>query len=353
MSRALVIVKRQRGFNLVELMVAMGLSLVLLAGALSILYSSKVTNAENERIGRLQEAGRTVVELILRDARASGFVGCARPQPSYFSNLLNNPTSLLWNVDVSMQGFETTRSGTGWTPALPALVRTSNGTAPTAGSDILALRTAREGLPVFRLASPLMNRGDPLDIRRDTNETIAVGSTLVVGDCSGASAFAVTSFAPVGADRATVGHAQGALNSRGSLGHSYRSGALVTPIDTVIYFVAPSESGEGPSLWRIVGNNTAQELVEGVENIQVLYGTGGGGLNAISYDTAAVVDASPRGWNDVVSLSISVLIRSPGETNLERDQRSYQLLDQTIPAAGDRRQRSVFTTTVTLRNRSS
>src|SRR3954469_23187977 len=105
------------GFSLVELMVALTLSLILMAGALSILYSTKLTSAENERIARVQEAGRTAFELIMQDARAAGYVGCARPMmdkstnppTSTFSNGLTS-TALLWNFGQSVYGFEATSS---------------------------------------------------------------------------------------------------------------------------------------------------------------------------------------------------------------------------------------------------
>jgi prepilin-type N-terminal cleavage/methylation domain-containing protein len=74
-----MIMSHQRGFSLVELMVALTLSLVLMAGALSVLYSSRLSYRENDRIARLQEAGRTAVELLLRDARPAGYIGCSRP----------------------------------------------------------------------------------------------------------------------------------------------------------------------------------------------------------------------------------------------------------------------------------
>src|SRR5262249_54073268 len=67
------------GFSLVELMVALTLSLILTAGALSILYSTKLTSAENERVARIQEAARTAFELIKQDSRASGYAGFSRP----------------------------------------------------------------------------------------------------------------------------------------------------------------------------------------------------------------------------------------------------------------------------------
>ena len=56
---------RQRGFSIVESMVAITLSLIVLSGVLAVMYSSKVTYNENERVGRLQENARTAVELIL------------------------------------------------------------------------------------------------------------------------------------------------------------------------------------------------------------------------------------------------------------------------------------------------
>ena len=51
-----------RGFSLVELMVAMTLESHPARWRLSVLYSSKVTYNENERVGRLQESGRAAVE---------------------------------------------------------------------------------------------------------------------------------------------------------------------------------------------------------------------------------------------------------------------------------------------------
>ena len=128
----------------------MTLSLILLAGALSILYSTKLTSAENERVARIQEAGRTALELIRQDARASGYVGCSRPHNAsygctYTTTGLSSNT-LLWDFSKPVYGFEAT--GGAWTPALDAAIPASP--APAAGSDVLVLRTARAGSPMFR-----------------------------------------------------------------------------------------------------------------------------------------------------------------------------------------------------------
>lgn len=343
--------RHARGFSLVELMVAMTLSLVLLAGALSILYSSKVTYAENDRIARLQEAGRTVVELILRDARAAGFQGCSRPgtlvTPA-ITNVLNNPTGLLWNLERPMLGYD--GSSGGWSPALPAEI-----TNPTADSDIIVLRTVREGTPSFQLRTTPTGMNDPLTVARGQDVDLPVGSTLVINDCQGASIFAVSSFTPVNGTTATIEHAAGGTpgNASASLGRVYQENARLTQLDSVIYYVRDSGTGLGPALWRKIGNDPEEELIEGVENLQFLYGVDtNADLLADRYDTAAQV-AAANNWPNVISLTMAVLIRSENETNLEQDNRTYNMLTQIKGPFNDRRQRSLFITTVTLRNRTT
>ena len=109
----------QRGFSIVELMVAVTLSMILMAGVLSIFASSKVTYLSNEKVARLQENGRMALDLIVRDIRASGYMGCAKAVP--FNTTLNTPTALRWDYSRPMQGFESTGAGS-WSPALTTAV---------------------------------------------------------------------------------------------------------------------------------------------------------------------------------------------------------------------------------------
>jgi type IV pilus assembly protein PilW len=329
---------RQKGFSLVELMVAMTLSLVLLAGALSILYSTKVTNTENERLARLQENGRAVVELMLRDARASGYRGCSRPSGTIrFDNDLPNPTNVLWNFEEPMRGYDA--GGGGWSPGVDAgLVPAA--TPPTAGSDILALRTTRQGTPVFRLSSVMANSGSPLSLDGPAGASLPAGSTVIITDCAGSSAFAVNTFA-AGAP-ATLTHA--------ALAREFALNAQVVQMDTVAYYVSDSTSGLGPALWRRIGAANPQLLIEGVQNLQVLYGEDlNNDLLADDYRAANAV----TNWGNVVALTLAVLIQSEGEANLDVDTRTYTLLSpgNDFGPFNDRRQRAVFTTTATLRNR--
>jgi type IV pilus assembly protein PilW len=339
----------QRGFSVVELMIAMTLSLLLMAGALAILQSSKMTYNENDRLARLQEAGRTVVELMLRDARPAGFLGCSRPlNGDEFANGLNNSNSLLWNFAQPAFGFEAT--GGAWSPALDALVPNA-----TVGSDVLVLRTSRQGQPVFRINTPVTNTAAVIQVDSDPGAAIAADTPMIIGDCEGSSVFMATSYNALSATTGEISHAiavgGGDGNTSADLTRGFVLGAQVMPVQTVVYYVRPSDAGTGPALWQRVGTTAPQELVDGVQNLQVRFGVDtDNNLQADVYQTADAVNAA-NNWPRVVSVEVAVLVQSPQETGPEKDSRTYNLLGTNLGPFNDRRQRAVFTTTVVLRNR--
>jgi type IV pilus assembly protein PilW len=370
---------RQAAFSLVELMVAMTLSLILVAGALSIIYSTRLTTAENERVARIQEAGRTAFELIMQDARATGYVGCTHqhtdnstiPPVSNVNTGLNS-TTLLWNFKQPVYGFEA--GAAAWTPALDAAIPATSPT-PTAGNDILVLRTARPGAPTFRtraaIPSPILTGDSPIPVDRDPSLSLTPGTPAIISDCNNAAIFVVTGFAGAGAT-ASISHAQGGapvgnvdafLNPKA---HSFAAGSLVQPIQTVIYYIASCQAPlDGvvctavtpPALWEIVGGSAPQELIQGVEAMQLRYGvnsTNNANLLADQYLTASDIDGLSL-WGSVVSVNLAVLVRSIDEYGQDKDTRTYQLLGGgaqggTYGPFNDRRSRSVFTTTITFRN---
>jgi type IV pilus assembly protein PilW len=335
--------RTQRGFSLVELMVAMTLSLLLLAGALSILQTSKVGYAENDRLARLQEAGRTVMELVLRDVRGSGFTGCARPiQGGDFANdIAGGPASLLWNFAQPVNGYEV--GG-----AAPALHADLADVSPALNSDILVVRTARQGQATFRTTAELLSAGvSPLQVARGSNASIAAGTPLVIADCRGASAFMATGFTGAG-DTAEISYSGQAAG--GSLTRGFDIGASVTPVQTVVYYVGASTSGNGPALWQKVGSAAPTELIEGTENLQFLYGID---TNADRIPDQYVAANAVTNWNNVVSLQMAVLTRSDTEYGTETDRRTFSMLGTNVGPFNDRRQRSLYTTTIVLRNRAN
>ncbi|TRO15274.1 hypothetical protein EQ836_10875 [Ectopseudomonas mendocina] len=68
---------KQRGLSIVELLVALVISMLLLTGVVQVFFSSKQTYASNEAASRLQENGRFALEFIAQSARHAGYVEAA------------------------------------------------------------------------------------------------------------------------------------------------------------------------------------------------------------------------------------------------------------------------------------
>ncbi len=97
----------------------------------------------------------------------------------------------------------------------------------------------------------------------------------------------------------------------------------------------------------------AERLIDGVENMQILYGEDTNGNRVPNaYQTAINV----VNWANVVSVKIAVLFATPDEDfSAPLNPDTYTLLDvagiDPTPAVDDRRRRKVVEATISLRNR--
>ena len=66
-------IPRQKGISLIEIMVALTISLVLLAGLIQVFVSSKKTYQVQNSVGRLQENGRFALDILTRNLRQAGY----------------------------------------------------------------------------------------------------------------------------------------------------------------------------------------------------------------------------------------------------------------------------------------
>ncbi|WP_039959708.1 PilW family protein, partial [endosymbiont of Riftia pachyptila] len=78
-----------QGLTLVELMIALVLSLLLMSGAISIFMSSKQTFKLEENVSRIQESMRYVASRFINDFAGGGFYGCAQSSKDGNSNVTN------------------------------------------------------------------------------------------------------------------------------------------------------------------------------------------------------------------------------------------------------------------------
>ncbi len=342
--------RTQSGMSLVELMVAMALAVLLLAGVLSIFQSSKVTYLTNEKTARLQENGRLALELMVHDLRSAGYGGCVLE--TIFTNTLVGTTDVLWNYAQPVQGFESLGDGD-YAPALPASLQPALDDAPpVVESDVIVVRMPVRDRPAMTVQADLASVTDNPQVLASSGP-VAAGQIMLISDCQASTVFQATGW-NAGAPNGSVLHAAGGAgpgNATADLGFQYQAGARLLPLETVAYWVG--NDGTGPALWRSIGGGAAEMLVEGAQAMQVAYGEDTDADRvANDYFAADEIDD----WDDVISVNLALLIRSE-ESGLEEDVSTYQLLEPALggvtlgPFDDDRRQRMLFTTTAALRNR--
>lgn len=337
--------RRSSGFSLVELMVALVIGLFLMVGVIQLLIGSKQSYRFHDALSRLQENGRFALETMTRDIRMAGYRGCVSPEVP-INNALNTPTAYLWNFDQPIQGFESTAAGA-WTPALDASF-----TSPLAATNVDAI--------TIRGADGLAGQAVLAQGSGTANLQVPVGSfaacdIAVAANCQQATVFQVTGVAGGNLAHAAGGCAPG--NATNDLGQDYVGGE-VAPMSTKNYYIRTGESG-APALWRRMNAAPAQELVEGVERMEIRYGVcQGTELSKRRVNPPYVNANAVANWADVCSVRIDLLLVSLSDRLRTTEQGQTHTIifpadtgTQIVIPAGDRRLRQAFSATVGIRNR--
>jgi type IV pilus assembly protein PilW len=297
---------RERGFSLVELMVAVTIGLMIVAAMLANLQVSSASNRTNARVAEFQTNGRFAIDFLRRELQHSGYAGVS------WVNL----------TDLGATGTTDYGCGVGFAAKITEPISGSNDTNPYSGSCIPAANYARGDILVLRRAG--------LDLIPSTTalsaNTLYFRSEYVRG-----SVF--------------VGPT--------------RPASLQTPVEdhlleTDVYYISPwtnsaTESPQVPALYRMtLGTGpamSAQLIASGIENMQIQYGvTTPGGTR---YYDASTVPATE--WGSVTAVRVWLLARSTtAEPDLSNTS-TYAIGDQSI-TVNDNFQRQVFPLVVQLRN---
>jgi len=263
----MTISKGQAGLSIVELLVALVVSMLLMTGVVQVFLASKQTYASNSAASRLQENGRFALEFIAQSARHAGYVEAA-------------------NVTID--------------PIPRPIIPVASGTTCDAG----------------------------------------LCSSQGVGNASDSVSF---SFQPRLLDGAR----------RDCLGNTSINGSTISDTDVIINRFFITNEGTGTAALACSSRNlsqnspsTSNELVEGIDALQVQYGVGTTG-NVSSYVSADRVN----NWNNVLAIRIAVLANSiEPVTPPPPADRQYVLLDAAPVSFADGKARQIFTTTIKLRN---
>jgi type IV pilus assembly protein PilW len=339
---------RQQGFTLVELMVAVTISLLMLAGLSTLFVSNNHAQMEIERGNRQVENGRYAMQVLTGDLRNAGYYG------EFDASALTMPAALPdpCDTDIGVIG-----------GAIALHVQGYDGANPL---DCLA--DVREGTDIVVVRhTATCAVGDA-----DCDTAAAGGPFLQASTCD--NAFELGSGNVANYFQVSAIDTDLALHKR-DCGATAGSGtaAPIRRLLTHIYFVANnSDDRDGvPTLKRaevISKNGTVSveivPLADGIENMQVEYGldTDNNGV-ADAYTT---VPASANGcgaaacaatnWNSVVAVKVHLLARTPTESAGYQDTKSYTLgltaagQAHTVQATNDKYKRHVFSAMIGLPN---
>jgi type IV pilus assembly protein PilW len=318
----------QKGFSLIELMIAMLLGLLVVAAAGGVFISNKRVYNATETMGRIQENTRVAFELMSRDIREAGGNPCgAATRPI---NMMNQGNNGYWSsFNDGLIGYD---AGT----AAPGLAQGTAVGQRVAGTDVIEVFSAAGG--GIRVTSH-PNPSAELDVI--STGDIVVGDVLLVCNIGRSFIFEVTGLPGTGTK---IGHNSGGgdncsarftlpvpadpedeygcdnpdnnANSYcftpaaggGTCGEDSSVPAFVARATSIRWFVG-NNARQGQSLYRVVMANRSNsntpdtelsrvEVVEGVEDLQVTYLVAG----ATDYVPASGVGD----WSRVVAARLEV-----------------------------------------------
>jgi len=349
---------------LVELLVAMAVSILLILGVSWIYAGSKSLYRVEDNLARMQESGRLAFEYLSRDIRQAGNFGCSALATAYQAGgtaaNCSWPGGAVPTTICTLGGVGCTTVGASQ-PIFGYDGLLSDGSTASTDSDTLFVTLA--GNPCEGTGSSLgavtidkdPPGGDAANIGVNVSGTtltncIKPGDVLIATDCKNSVIFQAcqvnTSGVVVHDTVSNGGCAAPAYgNTCKAWGNNYKGGSLLKLVRNA-YYVKQNADGI-PSLYRKnMATNTEYELVPYVEKFQVQFGVA---ATVDDYPTKYDTANNITDWSLVKSVRVELLIRSPDNQLTTDVQKSY--FNGASITSTDKRLRLVMGSTVGVRNR--
>lgn len=342
-------INTSRGFSLIELMVAMVIGLIILAAVSTVLVNSNKNYNTTDSMARMQENARFAVEFIGRDLRRAGNVGCVGTDAEVRNTVNGYPATggVLLNP---LEGTNNIVASGIWAPsglalALPDMV---------IGTDAVTMRylDMDNKIPIVQ---SMPNESAVLWVTQ--GHGLVVGDIIAVADCSSADIMQLTNVndAGGGSGKDNLVHNAGSTPSPGNstqkLSKKYGTDSAILKTAAHAYFIGQPAGRPNRALFR-TSPAGPQEIVEGIEDMQITYGeaTSGNAFPELYVTADKVVD-----WKNVVSVRVGLLVgtvanTADGQLGADTDSGVYIVNDASITAKSERRIRKVFVSTFQMRN---
>jgi len=340
--------RRDRGFTLVELMVAITLGLFLMIGLISLIVSTVNARAELDKTSRRVDNGRYALELLSEDVQAAGFIG------STGGTAFNLVTPVACPANIPSLGYSGTASPTISSVPMPIYGPT---TVPACINNVMP-GTAM--LVVTRVSTTALPPASATATETYLQMSTCASDTVPFAIASGASAATFT------------------LMTKTCLASAL---APVRKVIQHLYYVSTCNvcgTDSTPTLKMaeyVGGAMTITALAEGIENFQVDYGIDIDGNGAPDCYTSNPTSPPPaeialavcpqtsppydwtigaNNWGNVMALRIHLLARNIEPTSGWSDQKTYDM-GMAVPVVGpfnDQIKRQAYSVVARLYNAS-
>ena len=340
-----------RGFSIIELMVATAVGLVILAAVSTVLVNSNKNYNTTDSLARMQENARFALEFIGRDLRRAGNMGCVGTNTAVNNTVNGYPPvgGLLINP---LEGANNITAASTWAPSSTALAPML--TDMVTATDAISIRylDMDNTLPIVK-AMP--NESAVLWVNQ--GHGLVEGEIVAVADCNSADILQLTSVVDAGggSGKDNLVHGPGSSpapgNSTQKLSKKYGTDASILRTAAYAYFIGQPASRPNRALFRTSAAGP-QELVEGIEDMQITYGEA---ISGNEFPTSYVTADKVVDWKNVVSVRVGLLVgtvanTADGQYGTESDSGVYDVNGAAVTAEDQRRIRKVFVSTFQMRN---
>ena len=373
--------KRSMGFSLVELMVAIAIGLVILAGVVTVFVAQRQVYGTATAQASMQNAENAIAAMVAPAVRGAGFAGCGAFSTT--GNIINSG-SLLYNFSAPLFGFSANTAMSGlnaanatstgkWTPALDSSFANN---MPEAGSDVIVVGGELPGTIPVPVTDIVGNSGQLTILSQPfpppSTVTVQPGMIGAVSDCAKSIAFTIFSQAGANSNNLIIHHDQGTgigSNKQADFAPNFPLGSQFVLLQQEAFYVAQGPGGQSAlygavmmcGQWQSLavlasgcsnGNganasaSAPQPLVPGVDNMQILYGIGAGGVTQQWVPASAVTN-----WAQVYAVRMGFLLEGPlGSAPPGANPTSWPVLGTTVKVPPDTRLRHVYVITLSIRN---
>jgi type IV pilus assembly protein PilW len=296
------------GLSLIELMAALTIGLLLIAGALTVFMQSRNTYRTSDTAARLQETARYAFDIIEPDVRLAGYWGMKKGPAAVTDtvvagNVGGNCGGAGWIGDPTkyVNGFDSGWGGMACTPPTTPVTWTQ-----AANTDVLI-------------------------VRRAAAETSALDVNKVQVQSNRAQATVFNSATAPG-------------------GYAAWPAAETRDLICNVYYIGTA--GNQVSLRRKALRGMTmvdEEVIPGVQDLQVQYGIDANGDGAVE----KYVNASAVGTASILAVRVWLLVRAEAEEQGYINSINYRYANANIAAANDKRRRIVMSKTIQIRNAQS